>query len=161
MSIWKLKHYRKTYQNDKSLLIQLCWYYTNALVFNSALIPFNGIKIFLLKLYGTRIGEGVVIKPRVSIKYPWKLEISDFVWIGEGVWIDNLDLVEIGKDSVISQGATLITGNHDYKSLGFDLFTKPIVIESNVWVTAKTTLLPGTRIKSGTITRPGEVLKNE
>ena len=39
--------------------------------------------------------DEVVIKQRVNVKYPWKLEVGDFSWIGEDVWIDNLATVKI------------------------------------------------------------------
>ena len=55
--------------------------------------PISGFKRFLLRLFGAKIGKGVVIKPCVNIKYPWKLRIGNYVWIGENVWIDNLDTV--------------------------------------------------------------------
>ena len=63
--------------------------------------------VFLLKLYGAKI-EGVVLKPKVNIKFPWNLIVSENVWIGENVWIDNLDKVIIGDNVCISQGAFLI-----------------------------------------------------
>lgn len=154
--MWELRNYRRTYQVEKPLITQVAWYYTNALIINSALFPFNRLKVLILRWFGAEVGRGVIIKPSVNIKYPWKLVLSDFVWIGEGVWIDNLDLVEIGHDSIVSQGALLITGNHNYKSADFELFTKAIVIESNVWVTSKTIVLPGAVITAGTVTKPGQ-----
>ena len=53
------------------------------------------LKKRLLQTFGCKIGKGFVIKPRVNIKYPWKLTIGNYVWLGEQVWIDNLGTVEI------------------------------------------------------------------
>ena len=41
--------------------------------------------------------------------------------IGENVWIDNLASVSIGATCCLSQGAMLLTGNHNYKKTTFDL----------------------------------------
>ena len=84
-----------------------------------------------------------MIKPQVNIKYPWKLTIGDFVWLGEQVWIDNLGSVEIHNHVCVSQGAMLLTGNHDYKKPSFDLKIGEIIIKSGVWIGAKSVVCPG------------------
>ena len=100
------------------------------------MLPVSGIKLFFLRLFGAEIGNGVVIKPGVKIKFPWKLIIGENSWVGEGVWIDNLDTISIGKSVCISQGAYLFTGNHNFKSSAFNLITLPIFIEDGVWIGA-------------------------
>lgn len=119
------------------------WYIVNSLFFQSYLVPLSGVKTFLLRCFGARIGKGVVIKPGVTIKYPWKLTIGDFSWIGEKVWIDNLAMVTIGAHCCLSQGAFLLTGNHDYRSVGFDLSVSPIILEDGVWIGAMAVVCPG------------------
>ncbi|TFF40853.1 WcaF family extracellular polysaccharide biosynthesis acetyltransferase [Mucilaginibacter psychrotolerans] len=113
---------------------RLLWYYVNALIFKSALFPVNGLKTGLLKLFGARLGEGVVVKPSVNIKSPWFLTIGNHTWIGENVWIDNLVMVSIGSNVCLSQGAILQTGSHNYKRSTFDLITGSIVLEDGAWV---------------------------
>ena len=113
------------------------WYFTNQLIFNHGWLPLSFLKVFILKVFGSRVGKGVNIKPSVNIKYPWLLEIGDHVWIGEKVWIDNLAKVVIGDNVCLSQGAMLLTGNHNYKKPGFDLMTGAINVEDGVWIGAK------------------------
>jgi putative colanic acid biosynthesis acetyltransferase WcaF len=113
---------------------RLLWYYVNALVFKSALFPINGLKTGLLKLFGARLGKGVVVKPAVNIKSPWFLTIGNNTWIGENVWIDNLVMVSIGSNVCLSQGAILQTGSHNYKKSTFDLITGSIILEDGAWV---------------------------
>lgn len=119
------------------------WFLTNTLFFINPMNPFSGVKVILLKWFGARIGKGVVVKPGVNIKYPWKLKIGDFSWIGERVWIDNLDKVVIGNHCCLSQEALLLCGNHNYKSQTFDLITKPIVLEDGVWIGARSIVAGG------------------
>lgn len=130
---------------------RLIWYYVNILFFMNPLNPFSGLKVFLLRLFGAKVGKGVVIKPNVNIKYPWLLEIGDHTWIGERAWIDNLAQVKIGKNCCISQGAMLLCGNHNYKKPTFDLIVKPITLEDGAWVGALSVVCPGVTIKSHAI----------
>ena len=124
------------------------WYVCNILFFTNRWFPFSSAKKGILKLFGAKIGKGVVIKPHVNIKYPWLLEIGDYTWIGERVWIDNLARVKIGSNCCISQGAMLLCGNHNYKKSTFDLITKPIVLEDGAWVGAMCVVCPGVTIGS-------------
>lgn len=122
--------------------VRLFWYFTNAAFFNSA-FPIVSVKVFLLKLYGAKLAAGVVIKPYVNIKYPWKLTLGKNVWLGEKVWIDNLANVSIGDNACISQGAMLLCGNHNYKKSTFDLIIGEITIEEGVWIGAQSVVCPG------------------
>jgi acetyltransferase-like isoleucine patch superfamily enzyme len=59
---------------------------------------------FDLRLFGAKIGQGVVLKPSINVKYPWHLEIGNYSWIGEGAWFDSLAPIRIGSNCCISQG---------------------------------------------------------
>lgn len=136
------------YNNDwfdegAGIIKRTIWFFINALFLICPLNPSSGLKKSLLRLFGAKIGKGIVIKPRVNIKYPWKLSIGDYTWIGEGVWIDNLDRVEIGAHCCLSQGAMLLIGNHNYKIPTFDLMIAPITLEDGVWIGAQSTVTGG------------------
>ena len=137
------------------------WFSINAVLFNSWLFPFSRFKCSILRLFGAKIGSGVVIKPRVNIKYPWNLEIGNHVWIGEGVWIDSLDKVLIGSNVCISQEVFLLTGNHDYKDPYFGLITKEIKISDSAWLGAKAIVCPGSIIRENSILTVGTIYSGE
>lgn len=122
------------------------WYFINIIFYKSSWNIFNNFKIVLLKIFGAKVGKGVMIKPSVNIKYPWKLSIGNNTWIGENVWIDNLAPVTIGNNVCISQGAMLLTGNHDFSKTTFDLIVSPIILEDGSWVGAKGVVCPGVTI---------------
>ena len=73
-----LSKYNISWYKPGNKLFIILWYYVN-IIFQNKLIPFNSIKIFLLKFFGAKLGEGVIIKPGVNIKYPWNLKIGDFM----------------------------------------------------------------------------------
>lgn len=145
----KLSNYDNSwYSPGKGPIIRLVWYFVNSIFLNSYIFPINKFKVLLLKLFGAKIGKGCVIKPNVNVKYPWKLKLGDYVWLGENVWIDNLDHVEIGSNACLSQGAMLLCGNHNYKLETFDLMTKRITLEEGSWVGAKSVVGPGVTMRS-------------
>jgi putative colanic acid biosynthesis acetyltransferase WcaF len=127
---------------------QVLWYFINVIFFINPLNVGGGIKRFWLRVFGAQIGKGVVLKPAINIKYPWKLSIGDYSWIGEKVWIDNLANIKIGKSVCISQGAMLLTGNHDYSKISFDLMVKGIELEDGVWIGAQSIVCPGIHCQS-------------
>lgn len=139
------------YQVGASKPKVLLWYLVNALCFINPLNPSSGLKVRLLRLFGAEVGHGVVIKPGVNIKYPWKLHIGDHAWIGERVWIDNLGTVRVGNHVCLSQGAMLLCGNHDYKKTTFDLLVGDITLEAGSWVGAQAIVCPGVTVGSHAI----------
>lgn len=124
------------------------WFLTNSVFLNTYLpIPIF-LKVGILRLFGAQIGQHVTIKPAVNIKYPWLLRMGNYVWIGEQVWIDNLSQVVIGDHVIVSQGAMLLTGNHDYRRPTFDLTTRPITLDNGVWIGAKSVVCSGVHCQS-------------
>jgi len=138
-------------------LKRITWFYINALFLKTSLLPSSSFKVFLLRLFGARIGTGVIIKPGVNVKYPWHLTIGNHTWIGENAWIDSLVPITIGNSVCISQGAVLLTGNHNYKSPSFDLITKGIILEDGVWIGACAIVNPGVVASSHAMLTTGSV----
>lgn len=151
------KYNNSWYATGAGVLKRGLWYITNILFFENPLVPFSGMKCWLLRLFGAKIGAGVVIKPSVNIKYPWKLVVGEYVWIGEKVWIDNLGQVTIGNNVCISQGAMLLCGNHNYKKETFDLIVGDIVLEDGSWVGAQAVVCPGITLHSHSVLGVGSI----
>jgi putative colanic acid biosynthesis acetyltransferase WcaF len=124
---------------------------TNSLQISSAL------RIKALRAFGATIGEGVIMRQRIRIKFPWRLTIGDRCWIGEGVWIHNQGELTIGADTVISQESFLTTGSHDLRAT-MDLVIRPVRIGSGVWVTSRCMVLSGVEIGDNAVILPGSVV---
>lgn len=133
------------------------WYLVNAFFVRPSWIPFMGFKVFLLRLFGAKIGKRICLKPCVLIKSPWNLTIGDNCWIGEKVWIDNLDKVYIGSNVCISQGALLLTGNHDYTISFMPYRNAPITIEDGAWIGGKSVVCSGVSVHRNAILTVGSV----
>lgn len=137
-----------------SALKVYCWYIISTIFFRSGMIPFSSVIVLILRTFGAKIGKDVRIKPGIHIRYPWKLTLGDHSWLAD-CYIENLDQVIIGSNVCVSQQAMLMTGNHDYKSINFNLITKPIVIEDGVWLGAKSFVSPGVLAKSHAVLTAG------
>jgi len=136
------QYHNQHYHPGANWLKRILWFYVSALIFKNSYFPSSNLKIFLLRIFGAKIGNNVVIRHQVNIKYPWFLTVGNNAWIGEQVWIDNLVTVTIGTNVCLSQGAMLLTGNHDYTKSFFDLITGEIVLKDGVWIGAKAIVCP-------------------
>jgi len=144
----------------RSRWAEAAWLLVQALLVSSP-IPGSWHRVALLRLFGARIGNHVCIKPRVLVKFPWRLVIGNWSWVGEGAWIDNLAEVRIGSHAVISQGAYLCTGSHDIRAENFDLQFRPIEIGDSAWVCARAIVGPGTVVGPGAVLSLGSVASGQ
>lgn len=113
--------------------------------------PFHGWRVFWFRLFGAKIGKGVHIYPAVKVWAPWNLTVMDESGIANGVNLYSQGKISIGRRSVISQGAHLCAGTHDYTNPSFPLITKPITIGDFVWISAEVFVHPGVVIHEGAV----------
>jgi putative colanic acid biosynthesis acetyltransferase WcaF len=118
----------------------------------------SAVKRSLLRAFGAKVGVGVVIKPRINVKYPWNLDVGERSWIGEGVWLDSLGPIRIGAHVCLSQGVTIETGNHDWSRSTFDLVIREVILEDGAWAAVRSVLLPGSRLATHAVLGAGAVL---
>ena len=137
---------------------EACWYLIKILFFLTAIPYPSSVKTSLLGFFGAKVGKDVVIKPRVNIHMPWKLEIGDNVWIGEEVFILNFERVRIGSNVVISQRAFLCCGNHDFREPSMPYRNAPITLEDGCWVGASCFIGPGVTVGLDTVVSSGSVV---
>jgi putative colanic acid biosynthesis acetyltransferase WcaF len=134
------------------------WVLVRCLIFQTP-IPFpSWLKCRLLRSFGARIGENVIIRTGVWVTFPWRLTVGNNVWLGDGVWILSLAPVTIESDVCISQRSYLCSGTHDYRKESFDLITKPIVVRESSWVAAAAFVGPGVEIGPGSVVSAGSVV---
>ncbi len=148
----------RTFQRGCPWIVESVWYFLKVVFFLSAWPWPSSIKRALLRAFGARIGRGVVIRPRVNITMPWRLEIGDHSWIGEEVYLLSLDKISIGSHCCVSQRAFLCTGNHDFRDESFSFQGKPIVIGAGVWVGASVFVGPGVEIAQEAVVTAGSVV---
>ncbi|TMM29908.1 colanic acid biosynthesis acetyltransferase WcaF [Polaribacter aestuariivivens] len=140
----------QNFRGKNAFVVQL-WWLVQSLLFNTSPQFLYGYRRFLLRLFGAKVGEKVIIRPSVKITYPWKVSIGDYSWIGDDVTLYSLGEIEIGKNVVISQKSYLCTGSHDLTKSDFPIYSKKIVIQDECWIATDVFVAPGITIKKGTV----------
>ena len=146
-----LSKYSPSFDRGKPQWFIFLWWIVEGIIFPLTPHTFNGFRASLLRLFGAKIGKGVVIRSSVRILYPWKVEIGDYSWIGDHVYLYSLDQIKIGSHSVISQKCYLCTGSHDINDTHFGLLIAPIMIGNGVWVASDCFITPGVKIGANTV----------
>ena len=146
------------FQRGASRLKEAAWWIVRAMFFQSALPWPSGLRVGLLRLFGAKVGEGVVIRGQVNITFPWRFSAGDHVWIGEETLILSLAQVVIESNCCISQRAFLCTGSHDFSSPAFSLRTAPITIKEGSWVAAGAFVAPGVTVGPESMVTAGSVV---
>jgi putative colanic acid biosynthesis acetyltransferase WcaF len=145
------------YLPGATLWQQVAWYYLGSPIVSSYWLLSSNFKCWVLRCFGAQIGAGVRIKPGLKVKFPWRLVVGEFVWLGENCWIDNVAMVTIDSHACLSQDVYLCTGNHDWSSPTFDLQDAPIHIGESCWLAARATVGPGVEFGRGAVLCLGSV----
>jgi putative colanic acid biosynthesis acetyltransferase WcaF len=145
------------YSPGAPLWKQVAWYYLGSPLVSSYAIFSSSFKCWVLSCFGAKMGSGIRIKSGLKIKFPWRLVVGDFVWLGENCWIDNVALVTIESHTCLSQDVYLCTGNHDWSSPYFQLKDTPIHIGESCWIAARAMVGPGVVLGRGAVLCLGSV----
>jgi putative colanic acid biosynthesis acetyltransferase WcaF len=139
-------------------LKEALWMLVRCLFFQNAIPWPSALRVELLRMFGARMGNNVVVRANVNISFPWRLTIQDHVWIGEDVGILSLAEVRIENNVCISQRAFLCSGSHDFRSNDFKLRVAPITIGSGSWIAACAFIGPGVEVGAGSVVSAGSVV---
>ena len=139
------------YDRGRSNWLVMTWWFVQAIAFPVSLHNFNNFRCWLLRLFGAKIGQGVVIRPTARFTYPWKISIGDYSWIGDDVVFYSIDRIEIGSHTVISQKSYLCTASHDFRDPNFSTTTSPIRIGNGAWIATDCFVAPGVTIGANTV----------
>ena len=113
--------------------------------------PCSPLRVLALRLMGAKIGPHCLLMPGIKVLMPWNLRLEDHVAIGRGVDIYNFAMVEIRRQTVISQDTHLCTGSHDFRQPSTPLIYNPIRIGSGSWVAAGVFVCPGVSMADGVV----------
>ena len=108
-------------------------------------------KRMLLRSFGARIHHTANIYSSARIYYPSNLVMEENSCIASDVDCYNVDLVTIGANSTVSQGAYLCTASHDITNPLHPLITAPIFTKDQAWIGARAYIGMGVTIGQGAV----------
>lgn len=135
----------------KNRLLRLVWDFTCLLVFRYTPRPLHAWRVFVLRCFGAKIGQHCHVYPSAKIWAPWNLAMHDYACIANDVICYTQASITLQERSIVSQGAHLCTGSHDYNDPDFPLFAVPIDIGKDAWVCAEAFIHPGVIIPEGAV----------
>lgn len=135
------------FRGRSALWVQM-WWIVQASLFRMSPQFAYGFRRWLLRLFGAQVGVGAIIRPTVTVTYPWKVTIGDCAWVGDDVVLYSLGEISIGHHSVVSQRSYLCAGDHDYSKPDFPIRGPRIDIGDECWVATDVFVAPGVSIGS-------------
>lgn len=138
------------FRGRSAAVVQL-WWIVQATLFGLSPQIAYGWRRWLLRLFGARIGEGVLIRASARVTYPWKVTIGDHAWVGDQAVLYSLGEVSIGANAVVSQRCYLCTGSHDFTRPEFSIYAEPVSIGAEAWLATDVFVAPGVTIGCGTV----------
>ena len=143
----------------------------------AALLRLRGLRIGGKSRFGiVRVpqGRGIVIGSRVEVEHHVffklvdgnaRLEIGDSVFIGTGSEIDVASSVRIGAHTLIAPGVFITDHEHNIaRAMRIDaqgIRSAPVVIGEDVWLGARSIVLPGITIGDGAVIGAGAVVTKD
>jgi putative colanic acid biosynthesis acetyltransferase WcaF len=140
----------KPYDKGRGVLAQALWVGLQGTIFTRVWCP-NRLRIALLRAFGAQIGDGVLIRHRVRIQWPWNLTVGDNSWVGSDVELYNLDHITIGNDVWTGHHVYITDQNHGYENVALPISQqsqpeRAVVIGDETWLGYGSVVLPGVTI---------------
>ena len=144
--LW-FKRDNKTQNVTRSYKIKLLiWRCVDTLFFKTSLNPLSCWRVFLLRLFGAKIGKGCYISPKCTIFIPWNIEIGNFVSIDDYAYIKPRTKITIGDYVSISNFVHIIPGGHDIRARNLASDLKPVTIGNGAFIGADSYIGKGVTI---------------
>ncbi|MCX7102267.1 MAG: putative colanic acid biosynthesis acetyltransferase [Methylobacter sp.] len=135
----------------KNRLLRVVWDFTCLLVFRYTPRPLHVWRVFVLRCFGAQIGQHCHVYPKVKIWAPWNLVMYDYACLANEVTCYTQGKITLHERAIVSQGAHLCTGTHDYNDPDFSLYARPIEIGKDAWVCAEAFIGPGVTVGEGAV----------
>ena len=142
---------RKTTNYSKIILFKRIIWSVASMFFRYSPRTAFAYRIYILRMFGAKIGKQVHVYSTARIAFPWNLEVDDWSALGENTLIYSVGKIVIGKKVTISQNAHLCAATHDFTNISLPIVTQQITIHDQVWVAADAFIAPGIIIGEGAI----------
>lgn len=144
--LW-IQRNKSTQNVNKAYKIKLqIWRCVDTLFFKTSLNMLSCWRVFLLRLFGAKIGKGCYISPKCTIFIPWNFEMGNFCSIDDYAYIKPRVKIKLGDYVSIANFVHIIPGGHNVRSRHFDSNLAPITIHHSAFIGADTYIGKGVTI---------------
>lgn len=125
-------------------------------------IPSHDIRLFLYRhLFRTRIGKDSTIHRGCELFMPQRIKIGRNTVIGWDCVLDGRGGLRIGNNVDIASNVFIFTAMHDPQDPYYRYVKKKVVIDDNVWISSRATILPGVHVGEGAVVGAGSVVTRD
>lgn len=121
------------------------------------------IRLVFYKLYLKKVGKKLTVDMFASIYSPQNIEFGDYVRVRRSCWVNGGGGLTVGDGTGLGPYTIIHTSNHNYSDKDTNYTKqghthKAVFIGKNVWVGARSTILPGASIGDGCVVAAGSVV---
>ena len=117
------------------------------------------VRKLLSKLTASKIDKSCILIPPFYTEFGKNLKLGKAVFINSCCRFQDNGGIEICDNTMIGQGTTIVTLNHDLNlKTRHNATPKPVKIGKNVWIGASCTILPGVIIGDNSVVGAGSVV---
>lgn len=124
-------------------------------------IPSHSIRKFFYRLSGIKIGKGSTIHMWAGFFYPRNIVIGEDTIIGDHVFLDGRDRIEIGNHTDIASSVMIYNSEHDLSDKEFKAVNAPVKIGDYCFIGPRAIILPGVKIGKGAVVAAGAVVTKD
>lgn len=146
-------------------LVRVLAYLTNHVVSH---VPSHALRRAWYRRLGLKIGQGSGIHLGCFLWFygPGQITaagsaIGRNTRVNRNCCLDVRGSLTIGNYVSISPEVAIITTQHDWRHPGFELESRPVIIEDHVWIGIRAIILPGTRVGRGAVVAAGAVVSGD
>ncbi|OGE34323.1 hypothetical protein A3A14_04550 [Candidatus Daviesbacteria bacterium RIFCSPLOWO2_01_FULL_43_38] len=124
-------------------------------------IPSHIIRKFIYRCAGVKIGRKSYIHMGAQFFYPAGVRIGRNTIIGQGVFLDGRDKLQIGDHVDIASEVMVYNSEHDINAEDFHATVAPVAIGDYVFIGPRAVILPGVKIGKGAVIAAGAVVTED
>ena len=124
------------------------------------------LRYALLQSIAKHCGDNVSIYPGVYLLHPQGLSLGNNVSIHPMCYLDATGGITVGNDVSVAHGCSVLSTTHTYQDPDLPIKDQPLeahetVLQDNVWLGAKVTVLCGTTVGSGSVVGANAVVTHD
>lgn len=104
-----------------------------------------------LRLFGAQLAPTARTGRTTQVFQPWMLTMGRHSHLADRVLAYSAGPITVGDHTIVSQGAYLCAGTHDYTQPNLPLQRPPITIGSGVWICTEAFIGPGVTVGDNSV----------